>query len=143
LDKKIKQQIIDLIENAEVSCLGSVNSSGFPEIKAMMNIQRDGLFTHYFSTFLYAERTSQYQQNPKACIYMYTKGDPKGLMLVGSMQVLTDKHHKELLWRDGFEKFYPDGVETENYCVLKFTAEYGDFCFGNGNIRFNINELIN
>lgn len=141
MDAETKQQIKNLIETAQVSCLGSVDKQGFPNIKAMMNIQRDGLFIHYFSTFLYAERTAQYLKNPKACIYLYTLEDPKGIMLIGDMQVLTDKYHKQLLWRDGFEKYYPEGIETENYCILKFTATHGDFCYGPGNIVFNVTEL--
>ena len=141
MDEKLKKQIETLIKTSIVSCLSSVDESGFPTTKAMMNIQRDGLFTHYFSTFLYAARTTHYQNNPKASIYMYTVDDPKGLMLIGDMQVLTDTHHKQMLWREGFEKFYPDGVETKNYCVLKFTAQRGDFCYGDNNVTFSVQDF--
>jgi general stress protein 26 len=141
MDKSIKQQIKDLIETCEVSYLGSVGKNGYPNIKAMMNIQNDGLFTHYYSTFLYAQRTKQYQECPKACIYMNTLENPKGLMLIGEMSVLTDRCSKELFWREGFEVYYPDGPATENYCVLKFTATKGNFCYGKGSVDFNANEF--
>ena len=62
-------------------------------------------------------------------------------MLIGNMQVLTDMHHKKMLWREGFEKYYPDGVDTENYCILKFTAQRGDFCYGAGNITFSADDF--
>ena len=141
MDESIKQQIKDLIETSEVSYLGSVDENGYPNIKAMMKIQNDGLFTHYYSTFLYAQRTKQYQNNQKACIYMSTVNDPKGLMLVGEMKVLDDPFSKKLFWRDGFEVYYPDGPATENYCVLKFTASHGNFCYGKGSVDFDVSEF--
>ncbi len=141
MNENIKQQIINLIETSEVSYLGSLDKNGYPNIKAMMNIQNEGLFTHYFSTFLYAERTKQYQECPKVCIYISTLEDPKGLMLVGEMNVLADRYNKELFWRDGFEVYYPDGPTTENYCVLKFTASKGNFCYGKGSVDFNVDEF--
>ena len=141
MDENIKQQIEDLIESSKVSYLGSVDENGYPNIKAMMNIQNDGLFIHYYSTFLYAQRTKQYQECPNACIYMSTLENPKGLMLVGEMSVLTDRSSKKLFWREGFEVYYPDGPETENYCVLKFTASAGNFCYGKGSVAFNVDEF--
>jgi len=141
MEDGLKKQIEELVETSDVSYLSSVDEQGFPNTKAMMNIQREGLFTHYYSTFLYAARTAQYQSNPKASIYMSTIKDPKGLMLIGNMQVLTDTHHKKMLWREGFEKYYPDGVDTENYCILKFTALRGDFCYGAGNITFSVDDF--
>ncbi len=141
MDENIKLQIKNLIETSEVSYLGSLDENGYPNIKAMMNIQNDRLFTHYYSTFLYAQRTKQYQERPKACIYMSTLEDPKGLMLVGEMSVLTDRFSKELFWREGFEVYYPDGPKTENYCILKFTATHGNFCYGKGSVDFNASEF--
>jgi general stress protein 26 len=141
MNKNIKQKIIDLLDSSKVSYLGSVDEDGYPNIKAMMNIQRDGLFVHYYSTFLYSARTAQYTQNPKSCIYMSTTEDPKGLMLIGEMRVLTDPYHKELFWRDGFEVYYPDGPETENYCVLKFTASRGNFNYDGVRIDFCTDEF--
>ena len=141
MDESIKKQIINLLETSQVSYLGSIDEDGYPNIKAMMNIQREGLFVHYYSTFLYALRTAQYIQNPKACVYMSTTENPKGLMLIGEMRVLTDSYHKELFWREGFEIYYPDGPETENYCILKFIASHGNFCYGEGSIDFRTDEL--
>lgn len=51
----------------------------------------------------------------------------KGMMLRGTMEVLTDAASKEMIWRDGDTEYYPGGVTDPNYCVLKFTAADGRF----------------
>lgn len=141
MNQQLKNQMEELVENSTVSYLSSVDEQGFPNTKAMMNIARDDLFTHYYSTFLFANRTAQYQKNPKANLYFCTVDEPKGLMLIGEMQVLTDMKHKKMLWREGFEVYYPDGVQTKNYCVLKFTAQRGDFCYGADHITFSTKDF--
>ena len=51
----------------------------------------------------------------------------KGIMLRSTMEVLTDAKSKEMIWREGDEQYYPEGVTDPNYCALKFTATDGRF----------------
>ena len=48
-------------------------------------------------------------------------------MLTGEMQVCTDREIKTRLWRNGFEIYYPKGIDDDDYCVLKFTAKTGNY----------------
>ena len=68
-----------------------------------------------------------YKANPKASIYFCDAEGFKGMMLRGTMEVLTDAKSKEMIWRDGDTEYYPGGVTDPNYCVLKFTAIDGRF----------------
>ena len=70
---------------------------------------------------------AQYKANPKASIYFCDAKGFKGMMLRGTMEVLTDAASKEMIWHDGDEQYYPGGVTDPNYCVLKFTATDGRF----------------
>ena len=60
---------------------------------------------------------------------------------MGSMEVCTDKEHKTMLWREGFEMYYPKGIEDEDYCVLKFTAFKGNYYHGLTNCDFNEGDI--
>ena len=51
----------------------------------------------------------------------------RGVMLRGTMEVLTDSASKEMIWREGDTMYYPEGVTDPDYCVLKFTAFSGRF----------------
>ena len=67
----------------------------------------------------------------KASIYFCDVKGFKGIMLRGTMEVLTDAKSKEMIWHKGDEQYYSAGVTDPNYCVLKFTATdsrfYSDF----------------
>lgn len=141
--EKIKKEALGLIEKAKVAYVSSVNSDGFPTIKAMLALHHDGITTHYFSTNLSTKRAAQFLQNPKASIYFCDDIDFKGLLLTGTVEVCKDSYHKELLWRKGFEMYYPKGVEDEDYCVLKFTATCGNYYHKLKNYSFIMEELNN
>ena len=118
------------VGSRKVALLGSVDENGAPNIKAMLAPrQMIGLKEFYFSTNLSALRTQQYLKNPKACIYFFRKGliSYTGVMLRGTMEVVTEQEVKNLLWRKGDTRFYKYGVTDPDYCVLKFTAENGRY----------------
>jgi general stress protein 26 len=118
------------VRSRKVALLGSVDENGAPNIKAMLAPrQMIGLKEFYFSTNLSALRTQQYLKNPKACIYFFRKGliSYTGVMLRGTMEVVTEQEVKNLLWRKGDTRFYKYGVTDPDYCVLKFTAESGRY----------------
>lgn len=48
-------------------------------------------------------------------------------MLKGEMEVLTDAKSKELVWREGDEMYYKEGVPDPDYCVLRFAAFSGRY----------------
>lgn len=141
MKNELRKDARELMENAKIVYVSSVNGDGFPTIKAMLALHNEGMMTHYFSTLLSSKRVSQFRQNPKACIYFCDDVEFKGLMLTGTVEVCTDRYHKELLWREGFEMYYPKGVEDENYCVLKFTATSGNYYHKLANHSFEMEEF--
>ena len=72
-------------------------------------------------------RVRQFLQNDKACIYFCDNRFFRGVMLRGTMEVLTDNASKEMIWRDGDTEYYSQGITDPDYCVLKFTAVSGRF----------------
>jgi general stress protein 26 len=123
-----EQTIGKLIDKQAVSFVASVDKDGFPNMKAMLPPRkREGIKTFWFTTNTSSMRAAQYRENPKACIYFYDKRFFRGLMLKGSMEVLTDAKTKEMIWRDGDAMYYPGGVTDPDYCVLRFTAASGRY----------------
>jgi general stress protein 26 len=117
-------EVEKLIKSCGVSIISSVAEDGFPNTKAMLPPrQREGIKTFYFTTNTSSQRVGQYRKNCKACIYFFDQRSYLGVMLVGNMQVLTDKKTKTAIWQDGDTQYYALGVDDPDYCVLKFTAE--------------------
>jgi general stress protein 26 len=126
--KNPEQTIGNLIDKQGVSFVASVDKDGFPNMKAMLPPRkREGIRRFWFSTNTSSMRVAQYRENPNASIYFYDKRFFRGVMLKGSMEVLTDAESKEMIWRDGDTMYYPGGVTDPDYCVLCFTAASGRY----------------
>ena len=124
------KEIERFVGKQDMSFVCSVDDDGFPNVKAMLKPRkRNGLKEFWFSTNTSSMRVRQYQDNPKASIYFYHKGliRYEGVMLKGTMEVLTDQATKDMIWRKGDSVFYKKGVTDPDYCVLKFTAESGRY----------------
>ena len=121
-------QVRELVTQATVSIISSVDEQGFPNTKAMLPPRKHvDIKTFYFTTNTSSMRVAQFRENPKACIYFFDQRFFRGVMLTGSMRVLTDPASKEMIWRDGDEMYYPLGVTDPDYCVLEFTAHEGRY----------------
>ena len=124
------KEIEGFIRKQGVGFVCSVDGDGYPNVKAMLKPrEQNGLKDFWFSTNTSSMRVRQYRENPKASIYFYHKGliRYEGVMLRGTMEVLTDQATKERIWRKGDSVFYKKGVTDPDYCVLKFTAESGRY----------------
>jgi len=131
-------QGLELVNRSIIAMLGTNAEDGFPNIKAMLKMENEGLKKIWFSTNASSKRVEQIKKNPKACVYFVDSNEFKGLMLVGSMAILQDKSSRQRLWREGFERYYPSGVDDPDYSVLCFTGLRGNFYHGLSNIDFEI-----
>ena len=125
-----KEKVEQFIKKQSTAFICSVDKDGFPNVKAMLKPRKiQGIKGFYFSTNTSSMRVKQYLENPKASIYFYHKGLIKyeGVMLVGTMEVLTDQETKNMIWKKGDTIFYKKGVTDPDYCVLKFTAVKGRY----------------
>ena len=118
----------NMADKLKIAFLGSVDGEGFPNVKAMLQPRkREGIKVFYFTTNTSSMRVAQFQANPKACVYFCDQRFFRGAMLRGTVEVLTDEESKRMIWRDGDEVYYAQGVTDPDYCVLKFTAQSGRF----------------
>ena len=131
-----------IIDKSGTAMIGSVDGEGFPNMKAMLPPRkREGISEFYFTTNTSSMRVKQYLENPKASIYFYDKRFYRGVMLKGTMEVLTDSKSKEEIWREGDEIYYPLGMTDSDYCVLKFTAQSGRYYSNFRSEDFLVNNL--
>lgn len=133
------QTIGNMIDKASIAVISSVDESGFPNTKAMLPPRkRDGITHLYFTTNTSSMRVRHYRDNSKACVYFFDKRFFRGVMLRGTMTVLHDKESKEMIWRDGDEVYYSEGVTDPDYCVLKFAAQDGRYYSNFKSVNFGV-----
>ena len=134
------ETIENIIDHQKTAYIASIDDSGFPNMKAMLAPRkRNGLREFWFTTNTSSMRVEQYRENSRASIYFCDQRFFRGVMLVGTMEVLEDAENKEMIWQDGDTMYYPQGVTDPDYCVLKFTAEsgrwYSNFKSGDCEVR--------
>lgn len=123
-----EQTIGNMADKQKIAFIASVDEQGYPNIKAMLQPRkREGIKVFYFSTNTSSMRVRQYMNDPKACVYFCDSRFFRGVMLRGTMEVLTDAESKEMIWQEGDTVYYSGGVTDPDYCVLKFTASSGRF----------------
>lgn len=139
--KKRSGELLKLIESSKNAVVTSIDEEGFPNARMMFARVKEGVRIHYFSTNISSHHTPQFMANPKACVYYFNTRHFKGLTLMGTMEVCTDLETRQKLWCSGDERYYPNGVEDEDYCVLKFTVEQGRYYYGMGGFTFTIEDV--
>jgi len=141
MNNQIKSDIFKLRNNSKIAYIASVNEAGFPQIKAMLVLEHDSIQTQYFTTNLCSKRVQQYLKDPRASVYYCSEAEFIGVLFTGTMEVCRDHDTKAFLWRPGFEMYYPRGVDDEDYCVYKFTADTVNYYHGLRNETFPVKEL--
>ena len=132
------KEALALANRSGIAMVGTNGDDGYPNIKAMLKMENEGLNRIWFSTNTSSKRVGQLVQNSKVCVYFVDFEQWKGLMLVGDVEVLQDAESKQRLWREGFEKYYPLGVTDPDYTVLRFTARWGNYYHALSNVTFEL-----
>ena len=126
--RDFEKTIGNMADKLKTAFIGSMDSDGYPNIKAMLQPRkREGIKVFYFTTNTSSLRVGQFLSNDKACVYFCDNRFFRGALLRGRMEVLKDSESKEMIWRDGDTEYYSEGVTDPDYCVLKFTADSGRF----------------
>lgn len=124
--------MLKIIDGCSTSLIGSIDTDGFPNMKAMLPPRkRNGIKEFFFTTNTSSLRVAQFNENEKSCVYFFDSRNFIGIMIVGTMEVLQDETSKKEIWKTGDELYYPLGVNDPDYCVLKFSGfkirTYHDF----------------
>lgn len=131
-EKELKQECLKLMEAAEAAYLSTIDGNGFPQVRAMLNLrnkeQFGGLtklfddhredFVIYLTTNTSSPKMDQIRANPKVSIYFCSPTEFHGFMLCGSIEIVKDQPLKKQIWRDGWEMYYPSGVDDPEYTIL-------------------------
>lgn len=136
-----KQELMSLINRSLFATIGYVDEDGKQNVRRVFCVWHKGLGRHLISTNTSSEHIKSLMKNDNACIYFSDDKTFEGLCLYGKFVIHFEKEYKQLLWNDGDEKYYPKGVEDEDYCILEFIAESGRYYRYDGKGDISLEEL--
>lgn len=120
-------EIMNLVNRSLFASIGYSDEAGRHNIRRVYCVWHKGLGRHLISTNTSSSHVKSLLKNASACLYFSDDSAFEGLCLYGKIVVHFDRYFKELLWNKGDEKYYPKGVEDEDYCVLEFIADSGRY----------------
>jgi general stress protein 26 len=127
-----KKAAITLMETAPCIYLATINDDGYPYIRCLFNLrnkeqfpqlkaffQKQDDFLTYISTNTSSKKLNQIRVNPNVSVYYCRPEEFFGLMFPGRIEIVDEISVKKALWIDGWERYYPTGVEDPDYTVLR------------------------
>ena len=122
-----KDEMMHLVNRSLFATIGYTDEAGRQNVRRVFCVWHKGLGRHLISTNTSSAHVRSLQENGNACLYFSDDATFEGLCLFGKAVIHFEREYKELLWNEGDEKYYPKGIEDEDYCILEFVAESGRF----------------
>jgi general stress protein 26 len=130
-----------LMEVTEAAYLTTIDEAGYPHTRAMFNLRNAshfpplrGLFAEHrndfmvlFSTNTSSVKVGQIESNPSSCIFYCIPMEFRGLMLIGNTRIVDDPDLKEMIWQEGWERYYREGRNDPDYTVLSMYPDRAEY----------------
>ena len=120
-------EIMNLINRSLFAEIGYTDEDGRQNIRKTFCVWHKGFGGHLISTNTSSSHIQTLLKNDNICIYFSDDEAFEGVCLYGKAIVHFDREYKELLWNEGDEKYYPGGVDDEDYCILEVVADTGRY----------------
>ena len=151
-EQKITPKNIELMEKAKMIYLSSIDGNGYPQTRCIFNLrnreQFPGLagffknlendYTVYIGTNTSSDKVNQIKINPMVSVYYCIPEIFHGLLIAGKAEFIEDQGIKETLWQDGWEMYYPAGVNDPDYTVLRIIPEFVKGWYDVGKFEFKL-----
>lgn len=143
------KDVVSLIQKSKAAMLATVNHSGYPEIRALLNLADEKKYpvlkdkalvldgeklSLYFTTNTSSRKIEQLRFNPKVSLYYCIPEKFLGACLTGTIEEVTDEAVKKDFWQTGWRIYYHKGSADPDYTLLKFTSEH-IHCWGEFSIH--------
>ena len=122
-----KDEIMNLIDRSLFATIGYADECGRPNVRRVFCVWHKGLGRHLISTNTSSAHIQSLLRNNKICLYFSDDAAFEGICLYGEAIVHFEREYKALLWNEGDEKYYPKGIDDEDYCILEVAAESARF----------------
>jgi general stress protein 26 len=138
-ENKAKKESLSLIENSDTAFISTIGIDGFPQTRVVFNLRNKekypGLaeifenqkndFFIYFTTSTSSSKIEQIRKNSSVSVFFCNSKDFHSLMLAGKAEIVDDPEIKKVLWQDGWEIYYPKGIDDPDYSIVSFAPVYG------------------
>lgn len=132
-------EALALVRTSEFVTVSTLGEEGFPETRIMFNLKSEqaaplmpsghlcepfsgseGDFRSFIGTNTSSKKTMQVRRDARACLYYADTSNYRGLSVVGNLLECREISIKKALWKEGWERYYPQGVGDPDFAVFAF-----------------------
>ena len=123
---------------------------GFPDTRVMFNLLKlradvlasgpaalDQPFASWLGTNTSSQKVRHVRRDPKVCLYYTDTATFEGLSLQGTVSEVRDPALRAAVWMEGWEMYYPGGLDGGDFTVLHFSPERGRYYHGMKVLEFD------
>ena len=118
-----EKEIMNLINRSLFATIGYTDEQGRQNVRRVFCVWHKGIGRHLISTNTSSSHVQSLMNNPNVCLYFSDDSTFEGICLYGKAVIHQDREYKQLLWNEGDEKYYPKGIDDEDYCILEIIAD--------------------
>lgn len=118
-----ENEIMNLVNRSLFATIGYTDEQGRQNVRRVFCVWHKGIGRHLISTNTSSSHVQSLMNNPNVCLYFSDDSTFEGICLYGKAVIHQDREYKQLLWNEGDEKYYPKGIDDEDYCILEIIAD--------------------
>jgi len=118
-ETKQKEIALQIINNAKVCSLISIDNEGYPAARMMQTLPVEEDFIVWLGTKNITNKVDQIKNNPKVSVY-YMESETSGYVnMQGIAEIVTDKENKDKHWKKEWKEYYPN--KKNDFVLIKIT----------------------
>ena len=118
-----ENEMMNLVNRSLFATIGYTDEQGRQNVRRVFCVWHKGIGRHLISTNTSSSHVQSLMNNPNVCLYFSDDSTFEGICLYGKAVIHQDREYKQLLWNEGDEKYYPKGIDDEDYCILEIIAD--------------------
>jgi general stress protein 26 len=119
MSEATKRDAIEFARALGTSHLATVEGDA-PIVRVMHAFRVDDDLSIWYACGASSNKVRQIRANPNVAVSFYEAA--QDLVVSGTAQIVKDAETKAEVWQDDWQRFFPQGKDDPEYCVLRITA---------------------
>lgn len=126
MDSSDRQKIVAIMRENSLHAYFATTDGDQPRVRPVSPIVEDDL-SIWITTFSTSRKVTQLKNNPRVCLtFVEQPSGDKAVTVVGKAEIVPNLEEKKRIWNLAtfdLSEHFPDGPESEEFCLLKVTVD--------------------
>jgi general stress protein 26 len=121
-----RRKLWSLVNACGTGVLITQGQDGFPHGRTMESVRVNSVEELWFATEAKERKLAEISREPRVTVF-FSHADQSWACVYGIAEVVTEQSLKSRLWRDDWEKYWPEGPVSEAYVLVRIVPVAGEY----------------